>query len=544
MPTPTLSPETPPPPRTLGRRLLLAFAGVLILAGIGSMLGWEALRQIHHATDHMVGQSVATERLVADAYRAQAINAERYKAVALSSEPEVGEVLAADIALTQQAYESLMVQLTKRLHSAQERQMLEQIQVAEVQFTKARTDLVAARDSGLTERIRKVYSQQFIPAATGLQTALATLTQAQRSAIDADDLAIANLSQMAQHALIAFGALAAVLGLVLAVWLVRSISRPMALASATAQRVACLDLRHDIDGHNRDEAGHMLSALALMQRALRDLVGQVRHSAQSIRMASTDIAQGSNALSTRTEETAASLQEAAASLEHITLRVEQSAQAAQRAQSIAEIAVQEAAQGGAVIREVVSTMMGIERSSSQMAEIIGVIDGIAFQTNLLALNAAVEAARAGSHGQGFAVVASEVRALSARSAQAAQDIRALIGASVEQAQSGSRLVHGAGVAMEGIIASIREAAQMMTDITTATEAQNQDLWQVNDAVSRLDQMTQQNSALVEESAAAADSLRVQAQELAALINQFVLPGQAALSYRGALGKNSASAPIL
>ena len=362
-----------------------------------------------------------------------------------------------------------------------------------------------------------------MPASGALQAALGGLTQAQRSAIDADDREITQQSSQARWGLLAFSALSVVLGAVLASWLVRSISRPIATASATADRVARLDLRHDITGHDRDEAGLMLTSLSVMQEALRDLVTQVRSSAQNIRAASSEIATGNVDLSTRTEETAASLQETAASLEQITDRVMQSASTARRAQAMAIAAAAVAEQGGTVMGQVVLTMEGIQKSSSKIVDIIGVIDGIAFQTNILALNAAVEAARAGEQGRGFAVVASEVRALATRSAAAAQEIKALIGASVEQVKAGSCLVNNAGVTMTNIVTSIRGTADMITEITTSTQAQNQDLGQINHAVAKLDQMTQQNSALVEESTAASECLKHQAQEFASLISQFVLP---------------------
>jgi methyl-accepting chemotaxis protein len=515
------------PRNTLGQRLLFAFFIVLVLGLIGSATGIWSLGQIHTATSHMVQHTISAERLIADAYRAQAINAERYKAAALSSEPEVGEILGADIAATQKSYDQLMAQVTALLQSPQEQQLLQQIDSAEKNFTIARTELVAARDSGLTQRIRDVYTQRFLPASVVLQTALGTLTQSQRNDIDASDATIAQWSNRARTVLLVFTALALVLGSLLALWLRRSIAQPIAAASATADRVAQLDLRHDIAGHERDEAGRMLQSLAVMQDALRGLVAQVRASAQNIRAASSEIASGNADLSMRTEETASSLQETAASLEQITLRVSQSAAAASRAETLAATAATVASQGGAAMARVEATMQGIHQSSVKIVDIIGVIDGIAFQTNILALNAAVEAARAGEQGRGFAVVANEVRSLATRSAQAAQEIKTLIGASVEQVQTGSSLVSDAGNTMGRIMAAIQEAAFTMTEITATTQAQNQDIGQINCAVSRLDQMTQQNSALVEESSAASESLKHQAQELAQLISQFVLPGHSA-----------------
>ncbi len=527
MPAALHAPAPSPTQGTLGKRLLTAFSLVLILTLLGSAIGIWSLHRIRESSEAMVVQSVATERLIADAYRYQAINAERYKAMALSSEPEVGEILGTDIAATQKRYDESMAELDKRLQRAADRALLENIHVAGKDFLKAQSELVAARDSGFTERIRKVYAERFLPSSGALLAALGTLTQSQRDAIDAGAREVERLGAVARTALLAFSALALLVGTVLALWLVRRITRPIALASTTATRVASLDLRHDITGHDRDEAGHMLNALSVMQNALRQLVQQVRASAQNIRVASTEIATGNEHLSTRTEETASSLQETAAALEQITSQVMKSADAARRADAMATTAATVAVQGGEAMSRVVTTMAGIQQSSEKIVDIIGVIDAIAFQTNILALNAAVEAARAGEQGRGFAVVAGEVRTLATRSAEAAREIKALIGTSVAQVEEGATLVSDAGATMARIVTAIQDAARLIGEITSATQAQNQDLGQINAAVSKLDQMTQQNSALVEESAAASDSLRHQAQELAGLISRFVLPGHGA-----------------
>jgi methyl-accepting chemotaxis protein len=508
---------------SLARRLLSAFLLVLLLGLLGALTGLWSLSRINDATTDMVRHSMATERLVADAYRAQAINSERYKAVALSSEPEVGEILGADIAKTQANYDALIAQLDQQLQLPTERQLLAQIQATAKNFALARTELVAARDSGLTARIHEVYQQRFLPTSTALQSALAALTQLQRQTIDAREREIAQWSHRAQLALIGFTALALVLGAILTWWLVRSITQPIATASATANRVANLDLRQEIQGHPRDETGRLLTSLSVMQEALRVLVAQVRDSAQNIRMATAEIATGNADLSARTEKTASGLQETAASLEQITQRVAQSAAAARRAETLTSTAAAIAAEGGNAMSQVQDTMEGIQCSSHKIVDIISVIDGIAFQTNILALNAAVEAARAGEQGRGFAVVASEVRILATRSAEAAHQIKTLIESSVAQVHTGANLVSNANATMRRTVSSIHEAARAMSEISAATLAQNEGIGQINAAMAHIDQMTQQNSALVEESAAASESLEHQAQELALLISRFVLP---------------------
>ena len=519
---------TAPAPRTtniLGRRLLATFVTVLLLTLAGSAIGVWSLRSVDAATRQAIENNVATERLVADAYRLQAINTERYKAMALSSEPEVGEILSADIERTQTHYRELMDQLATRLQTPAEQALLTGTHDKAQDFQAAVKELVTARDFGLTERIRKVFTERFEPSAAALLGSLQQLAQSQRDAIDAAGAQIAQSSQRAQVALTLFCATALLLGSVLTWWLVRSISRPIGAANATAQRVSSLDLRENIEGHNRDEAGQLLLSLNTMQEALRTLVMQVRQSAQSVRLAAHEIAQGNADLSERTEGTASSLQQTAAALEQVTQRLHQSTETAARAEHMASQASAVATEGGNAMAQVVHTMQNIQQSSRKVEEVTGVIDSIAFQTNILALNAAVEAARAGEQGRGFAVVAAEVRQLAMRAGEAAREIKGLIATSAQNVETGTALVNGAGHTMGQIVDSIRNVASMISDISTTTLSQTRDINDINTAVARLDQMTQQNSALVEESAAASEGLRHQANELTHLISQFVLPPQ-------------------
>ena len=519
---------TAPAPRAtniLGRRLLATFVTVLLLTLAGSAIGVWSLRSVDAATRQAIENNVATERLVADAYRLQAINTERYKAMALSSEPEVGEILSADIERTQTHYRELMDQLATRLQTPAEQALLTGTHDKAQDFQAAVKELVTARDFGLTERIRKVFTERFEPSAAALLGSLQQLAQSQRDAIDAAGAQIAQSSQRAQVALTLFCATALLLGSVLTWWLVRSISRPIGTANATAQRVSSLDLRENIEGHNRDEAGQLLLSLNTMQQALRTLVMQVRQSAQSVRLAAHEIAQGNADLSERTEGTASSLQQTADALEQVTQRLHQSTETAARAEHMASQASAVATEGGNAMAQVVRTMQNIQQSSRKVEEVTGVIDSIAFQTNILALNAAVEAARAGEQGRGFAVVAAEVRQLAMRAGEAAREIKGLIATSAQNVETGTALVNGAGHTMGQIVDSIRNVASMISDISTTTLSQTRDINDINTAVARLDQMTQQNSALVEESAAASEGLRHQANELTHLISQFVLPPQ-------------------
>jgi methyl-accepting chemotaxis protein len=297
--TSATDPRPPRPLNILGRRLLATFSVVLLLTLAGSGIGIWSLAKVTGATHEAIQQNGVSERLVVDAYRLQAINAERYKAMALSSEPEVGEILAADIQATEKQYNALMQQVDQRLKSEPDRALLAQIETAGTSFKAAVKELIAARDSGLTERIRNVYSQRFQPGSAALLAAVSRLAQAQRDAMDAADARIDGLSASARLALVVFCAAALLVGAVLAQWLVRSISRPIRAAGETAQRVASLDLRQDIEGHARDEAGQMLQALGAMQGALRELVERVRESVQNVRVAAGDMAQGNSELCSR-----------------------------------------------------------------------------------------------------------------------------------------------------------------------------------------------------------------------------------------------------
>jgi methyl-accepting chemotaxis protein len=305
-----------------------------------------------------------------------------------------------------------------------------------------------------------------------------------------------------------------------------SICEPIDRAERLARAIAQGDLTDPhIDAGGSDEAARLLRSLADMQHSLAALVGQVRLATDSIAIASAEIASGNQDLSHRTEQTASQLQGAASNLETLTGTVRQTAGASGQANQMATSAGAVAARGGTVVADVVHTMNDINTSSKRISDIIGVIDGIAFQTNILALNAAVEAARAGEQGRGFAVVASEVRSLAGRSAEAAREIKGLINASVERIDNGTRLVAEAGQTMADIVRSVQNVTDIIGEITAAAAEQSQGIEDVNGAVGQLDQMTQQNAALVEQSAAAAESMRDQARRLAEVVGTFKLNTQ-------------------
>jgi methyl-accepting chemotaxis protein len=308
--------------------------------------------------------------------------------------------------------------------------------------------------------------------------------------------------------------------LLLAWKLVRSITVPLDEAVETIDAIAAGDLTRELQSTRKDEFGHMLRSLSAMSTRLRGVVSEVRVGVDSVSSASIQIANGNHDLSARTEQTASNLEETAASMEELTATVSQSADTARQANQLAGTAAQAAARGGEVVGQVVTSMQQITDSSRKISDIIGVIDGIAFQTNILALNAAVEAARAGEQGRGFAVVASEVRSPAGRSAEAAKEIKNLISASVENVESGSAQVAQAGQTMGEIVASVQRVSDLIGEITASSSEQRDGIAQVNQAVTHLDQMTQQNAALVEESTAAAASMRDQAQRLAEVVAVF------------------------
>ncbi|MBT9503433.1 MAG: MCP four helix bundle domain-containing protein [Burkholderiaceae bacterium] len=326
--------------------------------------------------------------------------------------------------------------------------------------------------------------------------------------------------QLAFMIILAFSALVVV---PLTLLNMNSICGPLVDAEGLASAIANGNLHSKVSAiEGQDEASHLMRSLQAMQQSLQRLVGEVRSSADHIRTASVEIASGNQDLSSRTEQTASNLQQTASSMQQLTATVRQSADAARTANQLASSAAEVASRGGNVVSQVVTTMDEINTSSKKISDIIGVIDGIAFQTNILALNAAVEAARAGEQGRGFAVVAGEVRSLAQRSAEAAKEIKTLIGASVERVETGARLVQDAGTTMNEIVASVQRVTDIMGEITAAASEQSEGIGSVNQSVSQLDQMTQQNAALVEESAAAAESLKEQAQRLGQVVDQFQL----------------------
>ena len=370
-----------------------------------------------------------------------------------------------------------------------------------------------AKKAGDAEQALKLLNGEYLPA-------MAQYIGAQKEMVDLQKTNVAAIgseteSRRMANTLGILSGLAVVIALVFGgtLWLVRSIRQPLDQANSLAECIAAGDLSAQIVNDRHDEFGQLLHSLEHMNQSLARMVSEVRGSTENIATASSEIAQGNNDLAHRTEQTSANLQSTASSMDALTHTVQHSADNARQASQLAANASSVAQRGGEVVNQVVSTMEQIDASSKKIADIIGVIDGIAFQTNILALNAAVEAARAGEQGRGFAVVASEVRSLAGRSAEAAKEIKGLIVTSVEKVETGTQLVTDAGRTMDEIVQSVRRVADVIGEITAAASEQSSGIAGVNQSIGDLDQMTQQNAALVEESAAAAESLREQAERL-------------------------------
>lgn len=509
---------------SFSRRISAVLLLVLAVALLGSSIGYWSLQKVSGETETMVAQVMSTERLTSVLQQHILVNVARSKAFALSSEPQVGEALMPDIQQTSGQIDTLLQQLDRMLMTPEDRATLGLLIQANTSFVNARQELSAARDGGNTATIEKVYASRFSPAAQALQDTVTRLGDAQRARIETSVSDIGHLSRTARWGLILFSGGALLLGGVLSAWLARSITRPIQQAVATANQVASLDLSTPINGHNRDEAGRLLVALGRMQTALRSLVEQVQGASHSVAEGATQIAVGNLDFSERIEMAASFLQQTVALIEEITASTQASLQATSRGTALAQSATQEAATGSVVMSELMQTMNDISAASGQIVDITAVIDSIAFQTNILALNAAVEAARAGDQGRGFAVVAAEVRTLANRSAIAAGEIKALIDASTTKVQLGTQKVRLARETMHSIVHSINQVNEVIDEIHAGSSAQSSSMSSINASVNRLDQMTQQNVAVVEESAAAAQNLQNQAGDLRDAARRFKLPG--------------------
>ncbi|MBW8844610.1 MAG: HAMP domain-containing protein [Burkholderiales bacterium] len=512
--------------RSIAQRLTLVLGLVLLISFIGSGIGFVGLSRAAAQSATMYGDYLAAERDATEYYRLVSRGEMRTQAIALSSDLTLADQLAPGAAAGVEAAGVIFKKLEPRMDSDAEKALIKALNGARGTFLTAREALNKAKKAGDEATAKQLYASEFQPAAARLSDATLAIVKSQRDQLDASAKELDSTNAKARTSLIVFALIAVALAAWLSLALGASITGPLRRAAEVAEAIAHFDLTQDIPAGGRDEVGRLLNALQDMQSALQKLIGEVRGAADSIGTASAEIATGNFDLSQRTEQTASNLQNAASSMSELTGTVKQTADAAMTANQLASSAASVAQRGGEAVSQVVSTMDEISQSSRKINDIIGVIDGIAFQTNILALNAAVEAARAGEQGRGFAVVAAEVRSLAQRSAGAAKEIKTLIGASVERVDSGTQQVQAAGATMTEIVASVQRVTDIIGEISAAAREQSEGIAVVNGSVVQLDQMTQQNAALVEESAAAAESLREQSARMAEAIGVFKLSGGA------------------
>jgi len=506
----------------IGPRLALAFGTVLLLAIVALSISMWHLRSQASTTQTLLAEPLTKERLLSDWYRVIYAGVRRATATVKSADPSLAAYFGPENSEGVRISNAYKEQIEPLLRGSDELAMWAELDKRRKTYLDVRNNIYALKKDNKADEAARMFDEKYVSAASGYTDIVEKMLKHQRESIDAAAASVAATQASSMVLLPTLGTLLLVAGGLFAWLITRSITRPLGVALASAQRVAAGDLTAELRVDSVDEVGRLLQALAVMQATLSRTIGGIRHATDSISTASAEIATGNLDLSQRTEQTASNLQQAASSMEQLSGNVRQTADSASTANQLANSAASIARKGGKVVSQVVATMEEIQSSSKQIGDIIGTIDGIAFQTNILALNAAVEAARAGEQGRGFAVVAGEVRSLAQRSAEAAKEIKLLIGASVERVDQGTRLVGDAGHTMDEIVASVQRVTDIIGEITGAASEQSAGLSQVNASVAQLDQMTQQNAALVEQGAAAAASLKDQATRLAEAVQQFRL----------------------
>jgi methyl-accepting chemotaxis protein len=503
----------------IGTRLGSAFAVVLALMAAMILVGVLALARID--ADKNAMRAAAYQHQLAEQWLgAIASNAVRTYARVKSASAADAAFFATEMKAVSARITDIQRELEPLITAADGKQLVADVAVARKAYTAARDAAFAAKAAGAD--VTAQVDSKMVPAMQRYVASVRQVAAWQGGLVTAANSAIDATYARARMLLLGLGGLALVLGATLATALTRSITRPLARAVGVAETVAAGDLTSTIDSSARDEVGQLLRALRTMNGNLLATVTEVRVGTDTISTAAREIAAGNLDLSVRTEQQASSLEETAAALEELTSTVKQNADHARAANALAVSASSVAVRGGAVVADVVATMASINSSSRAIVDIIAVIDGIAFQTNILALNAAVEAARAGEQGRGFAVVASEVRHLAQRAAAAAKEIKALIDNSVRQVADGGRLVDQAGLTMADIVASIGSVTGIMGEIAHASAEQTLGIEQINAAITQMDDVTQQNAALVEEAAGAAAQLEAQAAALARVVGGFTI----------------------
>ncbi|MBV8502075.1 MAG: HAMP domain-containing protein [Paucibacter sp.] len=523
-------------------RLWLAL--VAVIAALVLMLGTSAARtsSLQQEAKALTTALEVKRSTIADWVRLISNNVLRVQAMAVATDPAVDKLFKADSAAAVEEIGTLQKSIEAMDLTPADRKLFGRIGEERKAVLESLNKVRELKNAGNAEAAVEEVTNRFNPAVAVYLKSMSEFMALQKTQTDELN---ADIEQRRGKTIAMAGLmlLVIVVGLVLGTrLLVRSIKQPLDEASKLARQIADGDLSVQVTQRGGDEFGALLESLNVMVTQLRRVVGDVRTGVESVSTASTEIAQGNHDLSARTEQTASSLEETASAMEELTATVSHSADTATQANQLAASAAEAAARGGQVVEQVVSNMQQISESSHRISDIIGTIDGIAFQTNILALNAAVEAARAGEQGRGFAVVAGEVRSLAQRSAEAAKEIKSLIQASVERVESGSRLVGDTGTAMNEIVTSVRRVTDMIGEIASSAAEQRDGIAQVNIAVTELDRMTQQNAALVEESAAAAQSMRDQANRLAEVVSVFRTGSGSSARLAASLANKAAPAP--
>ncbi|WP_350327442.1 methyl-accepting chemotaxis protein [Pectobacterium aroidearum] len=506
----------------IGTRLAGGF-GLLIALSLAMLTsGIYQLNQVSSSTKQMMQEPLRKERLASDWHATLVAGVQRSMAVARSNDDSLVELFAAENTRASKESGKRQEQFASLISTPEEKALFDKVGEYRQSYIKKRDAIIAEKGAGNFDRARSLFDNEFVPASNGYLASVEALRDHQRASIDQMGQDINTGASRGDLILAVTGALSAIIGVLIAWVLTRSIVQPLARAVRATQAVAAGDLTHNVQPEGRDEAAQLLHALQDMTVRLRTIVGEVRQGSESIAGASSQLAAGNIDLSSRTEEQASALQETAASIEQLSSTVRQNADNARQANQLAQSTTQQAQSGGQLVTEVVETMGAIDSSSKKIVDIIGVIDSIAFQTNILALNAAVEAARAGEQGRGFAVVASEVRSLAQRSASAAKEIKELIDRSVQTVEAGNRLVVQAGASIQDIVNGVRKVSDLVGEISSASNEQTMGIEQVNVAVNQMEVTTQQNASLVNEASAATQSLQQQAAQLAETVSQFRL----------------------
>ncbi|KPF49533.1 hypothetical protein D621_14860 [beta proteobacterium AAP51] len=507
---------------SIGSRLGLGFGLLLILMASVLLLSGLRFQGLGQTLKRVVDEDWAKALAVADVNALTRANARRTMELLLVTDASQAQAVRAHMKQNKARIDDALSKLDQLIRLPEGKEALAKLKADRAAYVASFTKVEQLVQAGDREAAMRTLWAETLPAIDRLQEHIDGLLALQQRLVDkASADAQADISRTL-WTLGTAGLLMLGLGTAAARWLALSISQPIGHAVRVAEAVEKGDLSLAVGSHARDETGRLLQALGSMTDSLRNVVQTVRQGSESIATGAGQIASGTADLSQRTEEQAANLEQTAASMEELSATVRHSAEAARKASALAQTATATARAGGSVVEQVVDTMDEITVASRKIADIIGVIDGIAFQTNILALNAAVEAARAGEQGRGFAVVASEVRGLAQRSAASAREIKTLIQASVERVEAGSNLVGTAGRTMKEVVSQVAQASEVFAQISAAADEQTRGISQVNDAVTQLDQVTQQNAALVEESAAASDSLRVQAGKLVESVRVFRL----------------------